>query len=90
MVPELGKTCLGMEYFFFEEYALWASSDTDLIALATCELGELGLAQPDRIVDGTVIRVPKAYPIYDSAYREHLDVIRGFIDPKPDALLKTG
>jgi protoporphyrinogen oxidase len=84
MVPEPGKTCLGMEYFCFEDDMLWASSDQELIALASRELEELGMASSERIVDGTVIRVPKAYPIYDSAYREHLDVIRGFIDPIPN------
>jgi hypothetical protein len=25
--------------------------------------------------------MPKAYPIYDREYRQHLDVIRDFIDP---------
>ena len=84
MVPEPGKTCLGLEYFCFEDDTLWASSDQQLIALATRELGELGLASPEHAVDGTVIRVPKAYPIYDSAYREHLDTVRSFIDPIPN------
>jgi hypothetical protein len=28
-----------------------------------------------------VIRMPKAYPIYDADYREHLDNVRAFIDP---------
>lgn len=84
MVPEPGKTCLGLEYFCFEDDTLWASSDQQLIALASRELGELGLASPERVVDGTVIRVPKAYPIYDSTYREHLDVVRGFVDPIPN------
>ncbi len=49
--------------------------------MASRELGKLSLASPDVIVDGTVIRVPKAYPIYDSAYREHLNVVRGLTDP---------
>jgi glycosyltransferase involved in cell wall biosynthesis len=44
MVPEPGRTCLGMEYFCFEGDGLWTSSDEDLIALARRELGQLGLA----------------------------------------------
>ena len=35
-------------------------------------------------MDGTVIRMPKAYPIYDAAYRDHLDSVRDFIDPIPN------
>jgi protoporphyrinogen oxidase len=80
MVPEPGRTCLGMEYFCFKGDGLWCSSDEDLIALAKQELGHLGLADPKRVVDGTVVRMPKAYPIYDSKYRELLDTVRTHID----------
>ena len=80
MIPEPGRTCLGMEYFCFEGDGLWSSSDAELIALATKELGQLGLADPNLVVDGTVVRMPKAYPIYDSVYRGHLDVVRAHLD----------
>jgi protoporphyrinogen oxidase len=81
MVPDHGRTCLGLEYFCFKHDGLWDSSDADLIALASQELESLGLAHADEVVDGTVIRMPKAYPIYDAAYRQHLDQVREFIDP---------
>jgi protoporphyrinogen oxidase len=81
MVPEPGRSCLGMEYFCFESDSLWKSSDADLLALASRELTQLGLAVDARIVDGAVVRMPKAYPIYDSRYRECLDRVREFIDP---------
>jgi protoporphyrinogen oxidase len=81
MVPEPGCTCLGLEYFCFQGDGLWESPDADLVALATRELGQLGLAESARVKDGTVIRMPKAYPIYDGAYRGHVDRIREFIDP---------
>jgi protoporphyrinogen oxidase len=84
MVPEAGRTCLGMEYFCFEGDGLWESSDADLIAQASRELAELGLAGDAEVVDGTVIRMPKAYPIYDAAYRGHVDAVREFIDPIPN------
>lgn len=84
MVPDAGRTCLGLEYFCFEGDGLWTSSDADLVALATKELAELGLADPAKVVDGTVVRMPKAYPVYDSVYREHLDGVRRFIDPIPN------
>jgi len=80
MVPEPGRTCLGLEYFCFEGDGLWNSTDEELVALAQRELGELGLADPNKVVDGTVVRMPKAYPIYDSGYRGHLDRVRDFID----------
>jgi protoporphyrinogen oxidase len=84
LVPVPGKTCLGLEYFCFEGDGLWESSDDQLIALGTRELEQLGLASASDVEDGTVVRMPKAYPIYDSAYRDHLATIRGFIDAIPN------
>jgi protoporphyrinogen oxidase len=84
LVPEPGKTCLGLEYFCFAGDGLWSSSDRDLIALATRELEEIGLARASDVEDGTVIRMPKAYPIYDADYRGHLETIREWIDPIPN------
>jgi protoporphyrinogen oxidase len=76
MIPEPGFACLGLEYFCFEGDGLWASDDADLIALATAELEKLGLVPRDRVVDGCVVRQPKAYPVYDDDYRRHVDAIR--------------
>jgi protoporphyrinogen oxidase len=84
MVPEAGKTCLGLEYFCFEGDGLWTSPDEELVALGTRELAELGVAGKARVVDGTVVRMPKAYPIYDHAYSGHLAVVREHIDPIPN------
>ena len=81
MVPEEGRTCIGMEYFCFKGDGLWNTSDEELIALGTKELGELGMVDPKLVVDGTVVRMPKAYPIYDSKYRAHLEGARAWIDP---------
>ena len=80
MVPDSGRTCLGLEYFCFEGDGLWTSEDRDLVALATREVRALGLIGDANVVDGTVVRMPKAYPVYDAAYREHVDAIRSFID----------
>jgi len=84
MVPDAGRTCLGMEYFCFKGDGLWESPDADLIAEAGRELEALGLARVANVIDGTVIRMPKAYPIYDAEYRDHLDRVREFIDPIPN------
>jgi protoporphyrinogen oxidase len=84
MVPEAAKTCLGLEYFCFEGDGMWTMADADLVKLASRELGELGLADPTRVVDGTVVRMPKAYPVYDAEYRNHLNVVRSWIDRIPN------
>jgi protoporphyrinogen oxidase len=84
MVPEPGKTCLGLEYFCFEGDGLWTSPDRELIELGKRELGELGLADPARVFDGCVVRMRKAYPVYDSRYGEHLATVRAHIDAIPN------
>ena len=78
MVPDPAKTCLGLEYFCFEGDDLWTMSDADLIALGTKELAAIGLADPSRVIDGTVVRMPKAYPVYDEGYLAALDVLRAY------------
>lgn len=80
MVPEPGKSCLGMEYFCNAGDDLWKTPDQELIRLAEKELIELGLARDGDVEDGVVIRQPKAYPVYDSEYRGHLEVIKSFLD----------
>ncbi|HEY2805656.1 MAG TPA: NAD(P)/FAD-dependent oxidoreductase [Gemmatimonadales bacterium] len=74
-------TCLGLEYFCFEGDGLWTAKDADLIALATKELRSLNLIGDAQVLDGTVVRMRKAYPIYDGEYRNHLDTVRTFLDP---------
>jgi protoporphyrinogen oxidase len=69
MVPDPSTTCLGLEYFCFQGDTLWESRDDALVAQASRELEQLG---------------PKAYPIYDGMYRQHLSTIRRFIDPIPN------
>jgi protoporphyrinogen oxidase len=77
--PEMappGMSCLGLEYFCFEDDGLWAMSDQELIELAKREVAKVGLASASNVVDGCVVRQPKAYPVYDEAYREHMEMIR--------------
>jgi protoporphyrinogen oxidase len=76
MVPDASKSCIGLEYFCFEGDGLWSSSDEELIALATNELAQLGLCRPEQVLDGAVVRVPKAYPVYDDEYVTHVETIR--------------
>lgn len=80
MVPDPDKTCLGLEYFCSIGDDVWQRSDHDLIDLATRELSALGVARGMPVVDAKVVRVPKAYPIYNSTFRQNLDTIRDFLD----------
>jgi protoporphyrinogen oxidase len=76
MIGAEGTTCLGLEYFCFTQDALWKMADSDLIELGRKELAQLGLAGADAVVDGAVVRMEKAYPIYGPDYRRNVEVIR--------------
>lgn len=84
MVPDPDTACLGMEYFCFQDDALWSSPDQVLIALATRELAQIGLAAADDVVDGCVVRMAKAYPVYDGAYEGHVQTIRRYLEQFPN------
>jgi hypothetical protein len=78
-VPDPEKTCLGLEYFCFEGDGLWSMSDRELIELGKEELEKLNLVSASLVEDGSVVRMPKAYPVYDAGYRESLSVIREYL-----------
>jgi protoporphyrinogen oxidase len=80
MLPNDRQASIGMEYFCQEGDGLWTSTDADLLALGTEELVKLGLAAQGDVVDGTIIRQPKAYPVYDTNYRDAVDTISAWVD----------
>src|SRR6202008_878267 len=41
-------------------------------------MATIGLIDPDKVVDGTVVRVPKAYPVYDEGYLAAVNVVRQY------------
>jgi protoporphyrinogen oxidase len=76
LVPDPSMACYGLEYFCFEGDGLWASTDAELIALATRELAQLGLIAAEDVRDACVVRQPKAYPVYDGDYAAHVATLR--------------
>jgi protoporphyrinogen oxidase len=74
-----GHTCIGLEYFVNEGDDFWQRSDDELVALGTHELEQLGLVATGAVEAGYVVRMPKAYPVYDATYSAHVDVIRGWL-----------
>ena len=75
-----GTTCLGVEYFCFREDEIWRMSDSDAVEFAREEMARIGLLDPAKVVDGVKVRVPRAYPMYDSGYREAVAEIRGYLE----------
>jgi UDP-galactopyranose mutase len=75
-----GRTCLGLEFFVWEGGPTWMKGDEELIAQGTKELHEIGLLpDPSVVEEAFVVRMPKAYPMYDAAYRENVEILATWI-----------
>ena len=79
MVPNPAQTALGLEYFCNQGDELWEMADNELVALGAGELRRIGLCEAGEVVDGTVVRMPKAYPVYDDEYKQNVAVVRDWL-----------
>ncbi len=80
MVPDTRKTFLGLEYFVQEGDAMWDRDDDELVALGIRECEALDLVDPQDVEDGAVVRMAKAYPVYDGTFRDALTTLRSYLD----------
>ncbi|MEY3361676.1 MAG: hypothetical protein RL531_1395 [Actinomycetota bacterium] len=85
-----GRTCLGLEFFVNEGDAMWTKPDDELIEQGKRELQQLGLADASKVEAGYVVRMPKAYPVYDEHYRRNVDVLRGWIEANTPNVMPVG
>jgi protoporphyrinogen oxidase len=79
MVRDPATTWVGLEYFCAEGDALWRQDDGALVAFAAGELERLGLAVRADVLDGVVVRMPKAYPAYLDTY-DRFATLRAWVD----------
>ena len=69
------------EYFACHNDNLWRSSDDALILLATAELKKMRLIQSENeVLSGFVVRSEKAYPMMELGYRQHISLIKAWVD----------
>ncbi len=84
LVADRAKTVwIGLEYFVDEGDALWSMRDRDLVKLAAHELEAIGFALESDVLDGCVLRMPKAYPAYFGSY-DRLEEVRRFVTSIPN------
>ena len=83
LVADPDTIWLGLEYFCAEADGLWSMPDSAFLEFASRELAQIGLIQPDDVLDGTVVRVPKAYPAYFGAYAG-MGQVRDYLNQFPN------
>jgi protoporphyrinogen oxidase len=79
MVPDPSMTALGLEYFCSVGDDLWSRTDAELLDLGRREIDQIGLARAEDVVDGTVVRQLKAYPVYNGTYAGYLETIKRYL-----------
>lgn len=79
LVADPGTIWLGLEYFCAAGDDLWGMRDGAFVDLAGRELAKIGLIDLADVLDGTVVRVPKAYPAYFGSYSQ-IGRVRAWLD----------
>jgi protoporphyrinogen oxidase len=79
LVADPGTIWLGLEYFCDQGDELWSMNDRQFLDYAAGELEKIGLIDRKDVIDGTLVRVPGAYPAYFGAY-EQFGCLRAFLD----------
>lgn len=72
-------TILCLEYWCYDDDAIWQEDDSALVDLATREILQTGLVKAEQVTAGHVLRVPKCYPVYSRGYKEHLKPVEQFL-----------
>jgi len=80
MVPDPSKTSLGLEYFVSEHEDMWSWPDEKFIELGIKECVQLGFIEPNEVLDSTVFRMKKAYPIYDQVRTGNVAILQNYLD----------
>ncbi len=80
MVPDPSRTSLGLEYFLWDQDEEWGWPQQRLIELGIEECARIGLIDPGEVEDGTVVRMRKAYPVYDQHYYHSVTTVRHYLE----------
>jgi protoporphyrinogen oxidase len=79
LVADPKTVWLGLEYFCDQGDELWTMEDQQFVDFAIGELEKIGLIERKDVIDGTLVRVPNAYPAYFGAYSQFGE-LRAYLD----------
>ncbi len=75
-----GRSLLVMEYFSTRGDRYWTMKDDDLARLTVRHLEQLGYITKDEVLDSAVVRVPKAYPLFEIGHERFCEVIERYLE----------
>ncbi len=89
IINQNGTTVICLEFWCFEDDEIWNMRGEDLINLASKEVVQIGLVNEEQILEGKLVKIPKCYPMYETGYKENLNVVIEFLN-KIEGLIPIG
>lgn len=74
-----GKTLLVVEYFCFRGDNTWNENDQALVRSTIRHLVDLDLIATEQVIDSLVLRIPKAYPLFEVGYESHCRILQDYV-----------
>jgi len=78
MAP-MGKTAVVAEYFCFENDDTWKKQDHELVIGTIKTLAGLGFIKKEDVLDSSVVRIRKAYPLFEVGYEKNYERIIDYL-----------
>ncbi|KKQ10739.1 MAG: Amine oxidase [candidate division TM6 bacterium GW2011_GWF2_36_6] len=78
--PNKQHSAISLECFTFMDESIWLKTDAELLDQAKNEVAKIGLVKKELVLDGMVLRVLDAYPIYEGDYKLYLNTVYGYLE----------
>jgi protoporphyrinogen oxidase len=73
------QTGVVLEFFCQEGDTCWNRPADELVVAAARDLETMGLLEPGCVSDSVVLRLRKAYPVYNLGYDEHMRILTDYM-----------
>ncbi len=75
-----GKTSFFVEFFAFESDAIWSMTKEQVLDVVMPYFEQWGFFTRKDVRNTYLMKRQHVYPVYDATYKEHLAVVRGYLD----------
>ena len=66
---------LSLEYWCYDSDDIWKETDEELTVRAKKDIVLTGIIENSSIVDSSIYRVPKCYPVYNMGHKDNLNLV---------------
>ncbi len=73
------NSILALEYWCNDDDAAWSWSDEQHTRTGVDEIARTGLIQGARVLDASVMRLHRSYPVYHRGYKTHLNPVQDWL-----------